>query len=438
MSQAHVPLPEGTSGELVMTVEVPDSNGMMFPPLLRFIPDYLDSAQTFAIANRAAFPAGAAALALLLIVGIFFINIMFRKPDWSLLALMIAAAGLISHQLSLEQGSFFLPEAVSQILSRTAVSILTVLALILYLVMNRRRSFWKYLATITVWSAAALILGYLISVLGDKEFAAYVNNLISITIYNGYSDSLMYWVTLWLTLVCTAISSYGTLQAFARQQAEMQHLSVHNKLVLDSYHAIENKMNESASLRHEMKHNLTALDYLYQKGNYSEMKELLDDLLKQNMQQTQIHFTENFTINAILQDASSKASQAGISFQAVAAVPANLHIPEQDLCILLMNMLDNAVKACEKVSAGEKRFINFRCTDKNGFFTVSCENSWGEDIKKDRHGRIQTTKAAAGSHGYGLKQMSVIAEKYHSVLDISYTSGGSFMIQTALKLPKNV
>lgn len=155
-----------------------------------------------------------------------------------------------------------------------------------------------------------------------------------------------------------------TLESFARQQTEVQNLSLRNKLVLDSYQAIENKMQEGAALRHEMKHNLTALDYLCQKGNYDEMKKLLDDLLQQNDRQTQIHFTENFTINAILQDAAVKASQADTAFDAVAKVPADLPIPEQNLCILLMNMLDNAVESCEKIKDPGQRFIKFAAGQK--------------------------------------------------------------------------
>lgn len=436
MSQAQIPLQAGTTGEVVMTLDVLDSSCMMFPPLVRFIPDGLESVQTFAIANRAAFPAGAAALAFLLIVGIFFINIMFRKPDWSLLALIAAAAGLISHELAVEQGTFFLPASVSHVLAHPAVNVLTILALILYLILNRRRRFWKYLGIVTGWSAAAILIGYVFSVLGDKEFSSWINTMISTAVYSGYSENLLYWVTMWLTMVCTAISAFGTLESFARQQTEVQNLSLRNKLVLDSYQAIENKMQEGAALRHEMKHNLTALDYLCQKGNYDEMKKLLDDLLQQNDRQTQIHFTENFTINAILQDAAVKASQADTAFDAVAKVPADLPIPEQNLCILLMNMLDNAVEACEKIKDPGQRFIKFRCGTKNGFLTVQCKNSWDGNLKQDRQGHLQTTKENDGTHGYGLKQMAAIAGKYHSVLDITRPTDGSFMVQTALKIPE--
>ena len=71
MAQATLPLPEGTSGEVVMTCEITDASHTMFPPLLRFIPENLDIKESTALANRTSFTTGAAALALILIYGLF-------------------------------------------------------------------------------------------------------------------------------------------------------------------------------------------------------------------------------------------------------------------------------------------------------------------------------------------------------------------------------
>ena len=51
-------------------------------------------------------------------------------------------------------------------------------------------------------------------------------------------------------------------------------------------------------------------------------------------------------------------------------------------------------------------------------------------------GELHTTKPDNMAHGFGLPQMSAVAEKYHSLLDISYTEEHVFIVQTVLKLPK--
>lgn len=55
-------------------------------------------------------------------------------------------------------------------------------------------------------------------------------------------------------------------------------------------------------------------------------------------------------------------------------------------------------------------------------------------MKADPQGRLQTRKDDPASHGFGLAQMRAVAEKYSSVLDISWTEE-RFTVQTALQNP---
>ena len=85
----------------------------------------------------------------------------------------------------------------------------------------------------------------------------------------------------------------------------------------------------------------------------------------------------------------------------------------------------------------EDRFIRFHAeVEKRLFWQSKCENRYDGSLKEDRHGRLQTTKPDAEAHGFGLSQMSAIAGKYHSLLDISHSEDHIFVVQTALKLPK--
>lgn len=161
------------------------------------------------------------------------------------------------------------------------------------------------------------------------------------------------------------------------------------------------------------------------------------ELREQEGRLAKLEFTENFTINAILQNAASQAAQKDISFDSQVHAPKNLAIPEKDLCVLLMNMLDNALEACAKMDSSERRFIRIHIGVKNGFLTVKCENTYVGELKKDEQGRFVSLKADKESHGFGIVQMSAVAEKYRSMLDISYSEEDHiFTVQTALKLLK--
>ena len=65
---------------------------------------------------------------------------------------------------------------------------------------------------------------------------------------------------------------------------------------------------------------------------------------------------------------------------------------------------------------------------------IHCENTYCGTVRLDQAGQLVTTKANAEDHSFGLVQMRAVAEKYNSVLDISYDQD-RFTVQTALALP---
>lgn len=302
--------------------------------------------------------------------------------------------------------------------------------------MNRRRDFWRLLGLAAAWSAGALLAAYLLSLAGGSYLSGYINSAVTDLFVYGIYDGPLYWFTLWLAVVCALISAYWLMRSFVRQQSETQTLALKNQLILDSYHAIERKMRDSSELRHEFRHQLTALEALYQTKDFDGLGQLLHELKKQDAKITQTRFTDNFAVNSILQDAASRAAQAGIAFNAQVHIPAELTVPGKDLCTLLMNMLDNALEACEQVERPEARFIRFKADVKNGFLAIKCENRYAGSLKEDEHSVLHTTKPDNTVHGFGLPQMSAVVKKYHSMLAISYTEDHVFIVQTVLKLPK--
>ncbi|MGI6270539.1 MAG: sensor histidine kinase [Candidatus Howiella sp.] len=435
MSQAHLPLPENAAGELTASCTIMDPANAMFPPLIRFIPERLQWAEPMSIANTFGIPAGFTAAALLLSAGLFLLSILRKRPEWSLIPLSLALTGLTVYRLVQNCGYYFLPEAAVQILSWEGFAWLAPLALAVYLVMNSRRKFWKLLGWAAAWSAAALLTGYLISLACGGAFAELINLLVQMLI-NGIYETLLYWFTLWLSGVCALISAYWMMRSLVRQKTEAQMLEVKNRLIVDSYHAIERKMRDSAGLRHEMRHQIAALDALYQQKDFDQLGRLLGEWKRQDALLAQTRFTENFIVNAILQDAASRSAEAGTVLEAQVHLPEKLSIPESDLCTLLMNMLDNALEASAGVEKPEERAIRFKAEIRSGFLAVKCENRYAGNLEENAQGQLRTQKSQEDTHGFGLRQMSAIAEKYHSVLDISYTEEQLFIVQTALKLPR--
>ena len=435
-AQAVIPLPINTECNLTMSCQVTNTENLVFPPFPRFMPVDADMIKSYAYANYYGIPAGATAFIALMIAGLFLITLLRRNPNLSLIPLFITAAGLTMQWITKGMGHFFVSDRFVDILNRHELTLLFIALLVVYVIMNRRRRFLKYFGMFSAASAAALLITYFISAVSDGYLSAYVSELFTEITEYGIYDNLVYWVTVWFTTICAAISLYSIMDSFIAQQLKAKELQLHNKMVMDSYLAIKSKMIKNAAIRHEAKHRLIALNSLYKKGDYDTLGKMLEEMKQQTISFAQTQFTENFTVNAILQDASHRAAQADIRFEASAAVPASLALTEQDLCDLLMNMLDNAIEAAAACEPSN-RFIRFHIEEKNEFIAIKCENSYTGALRQDISGKFITTKEDTETHGFGLKIMTSIAQKHNSILDISASDDYIFTVQTALKLPKN-
>jgi pentatricopeptide repeat protein len=432
LAQGTVPLPEGASGTLEMTCEILDGSRAMFPPMLRFIPENLEVIQATALANQAAFPSGAAALALVLVFGLFLLGIWAGHPDFSLIPLLFALAGLILIQLIPSEGGFFLPADTVNLLGRQEIHLLAPLLLILYLAMNRR--FWKYFGIACVWSAGAFVVCCLISAASGGHLADYVLNHLPLELQAGYFSGLIYWLSLWLALTAAAVSSLGILRAFSEQRAAERELKLRNRLITENLQSLQERMEEDAAARHELRHKLTALDCLCREKDLDRLREVLDQMIQEQDLRTAAVFTGNPAVNTILQYISGRAEKAGVRLDADIRIPERLALPETDLCSFLMNMLENALEAAAETASAEKRRISLRMQITGAYLAIRCENPYEGVLNRDKHGNLLTTKADRQAHGFGFRQMKAIAEKYHGLIDWQAADGQIFVLQAALRL----
>lgn len=432
-SQAQVALPAGGGERLTMELR-PLSDTALVPPILRLSTDPTDQAGTIAYANHYGLPAGASALAAVLLWGLFLLGLAHGKRSWALLLPALAAALLTVHRLTVGYGAYFLPLALQGPLSSPWLEGLTALALMSYLLLHRERTFWKALGAIAAWSAGALAAAALVSHLRGGYLAQYLSFLAA-QLRAGVLAGTLYWLIWWLVLVCAALSAWDLARSIVRAQGTAQTLALKNQLIMDNYRSMEDKLRESARLRHGFSAQVAALDAAVQARDWAGVERYIA-AWKQDTNQELARFTEHIAVNAILQDAASRAKAAGITFEAVVMLPKSLPIPDEDLCALLINLLDNALEGAERTPEGREKIIRFRMRVDGEFVPILCENTFDGHVETDESGDVKTTKADAASHGFGMAQMRAVVERYDSVLSVSWTDEW-FTVQTAPQFPEN-
>ena len=117
----------------------------------------------------------------------------------------------------------------------------------------------------------------------------------------------------------------------------------------------------------------------------------------------------NVMVDAILNSKLSLAKSRKIEINAKAIVPKNITVSEIDLCVIIGNLLDNAIEACMRIDDTTKRFIRVYMDLKRENLYLSVTNASGGNIRK-QDGRYISGKGE--NHGFGLMRVDRIVDKY--------------------------
>jgi sensor histidine kinase regulating citrate/malate metabolism len=85
-----------------------------------------------------------------------------------------------------------------------------------------------------------------------------------------------------------------------------------------------------------------------------------------------------------------------------------------DLCVIMGNLLENAVEACRYV---EEKFIKVRAVVDGDFLTVVVENSF-DGIWRYEGGVYMSRKEAPETRGVGLSSVRAVCEKYGGLMQV--------------------
>ena len=122
---------------------------------------------------------------------------------------------------------------------------------------------------------------------------------------------------------------------------------------------------------------------------------------------------------AILSAKDAKAKEKNIIIQYEGIMPSEL-ISDADIVVVLSNVVDNAIEACEKV-VGERK-IKIKSVLTKSIWILYTENP---SIKTHigNINKIQTSKSDKRIHGFGLQNIERTAKKYNGEMSIKYNNG---------------
>jgi len=194
------------------------------------------------------------------------------------------------------------------------------------------------------------------------------------------------------------------------------------------YTALVERDIEVSSMKHDMQNHLQYLKYKAENNDIEAVKTYIASLI-QAMPQNKLHYTNQKTINTILNIKAKAAGEKEIVLDV--SVPKeiqNLDISDMDLVILLANCLDNAIEAVEQLQ--DEKIIRLVIYDQVDGISILVENTY---LPRGQNILFTTSKANRQEHGYGLQNIRRIVEKYSGIFRIE-TSDQRFKVK--IFLPK--
>lgn len=201
---------------------------------------------------------------------------------------------------------------------------------------------------------------------------------------------------------------------FRQSQLKMQIsvLDTQYDLIESQYVRAQNFYAENAKLYHDIKHHLRALERLLQNGDQREALAYIESVQEPlQCKMIPVH-TGVDIVDTVIYEAKEKAEQRNILLQVETPIlPSELKIEDRELCVLCANLLDNALKAA-------KEQIKLNIAIAAGFLVIEMENDYKEKpLVKNNH-FVSETEQGSLAHGWGMKIIEQIVEKYHGELTI--------------------
>ena len=119
-------------------------------------------------------------------------------------------------------------------------------------------------------------------------------------------------------------------------------------------------------------------------------------------------YSNNKIADALLSDKAKLCEEYGIELKCRLDFPDNMPIDNARLCIVLSNLIDNAIRACRELTEGStaehKPFISLKVNEQFGYLVIRQENSFNGIVENRRSG-------AFSEHGLGLEIIKSIADE---------------------------
>lgn len=288
---------------------------------------------------------------------------------------------------------------------------LILLALLVFAIFLRKKSIIQF------WIAELPVVDFLIFTvllffLSIWEAVAYLTEKRPFSLYVFFA----------VIVVCTLATIIRTI-IITRKNNSLTYinslLEEHMQQATDYYNQLIEQENQTKKFRHDIKNILIALHSMVKENQNDKALLYIEDLNEVCEQLKPRYNTGNFIADAILSAKDTRAAMQNINISFDGYIPSE-KVKDVDMVIVLSNMLDNAIEACEKITG--KKDIEIRSILQKKMWVLYIKNP-SEEVNIINKNHIVTTKQEKMLHGFGLNNIERVAQKYNGNMQLAYKEG---------------
>ena len=233
-----------------------------------------------------------------------------------------------------------------------------------------------------------------------------------------------------LLLICMFLISHFMI-LFIQQLKEQLETNTRNQAMErllqiqhDQYSMLQARIAENRRARHDFRQHLRVIQDCVKRGDLEDLKSYLAEYEKQFPSHSDHIYCNSYAVNAILAFYADKAENHNIRLDVKIQMSDTPVIPETEFCVLLGNLLENALDACQigrSESKTSQPFIRV-CAIQIGTSTLSITVDNTSVFKPTWINEKLVSTKAAGS-GIGTESIRMIAEQYRGDARFEWKDG---------------
>ena len=217
-----------------------------------------------------------------------------------------------------------------------------------------------------------------------------------------------------LGLVVMNIFVYFLINDIVTSEAKLHEkeiLGLQFKNQIDMYRSISENYEIQKKKSHEFKNHILCIESLLKDHEYDKASKYVRNISNTFIGEKNVINTNHVIINAILNTKYQEAISKNIVFVFKVNDLSKIVIEDEDLVVILANLLNNAIEACEKCE--EKKTIKLKFVIEENLIVLSVKNTCSNLIIYSGNEIKTSKKDEPEMHGIGIKNIIQIVEKYN-------------------------